>query len=73
MHQLEWQDIAVPLILFLTGCVLMGADWTGMVSLDRIANLWPSAVILVGLAATVSGRPGRGRAEPQGARTRAAK
>jgi hypothetical protein len=55
MHRVQWQDIALPLILFLTGIVLMGADWIGVLSLDRIANLWPSALVLIGLCASVTG------------------
>lgn len=56
MHRVPWQDIGLPLILSLTGIVLMGADWMGVLSLDRIANLWPSALILIGLCASVSDR-----------------
>jgi hypothetical protein len=46
----EWQDLALPMVLLLTGLILMGGDWLGMLSLDRIQNLWPAAFILVGLA-----------------------
>jgi hypothetical protein len=45
----SWQDIALPMILLLTGIILLGGDWAGFLSLDRIANLWPCAFILAGL------------------------
>jgi hypothetical protein len=51
----QWQDIALPLILFLTGVILLGGDWLGVLSLDRIANLWPCAFILAGLAEAGAG------------------
>ena len=47
---LSWQDIALPLILVLTGLILVGGDWLGVLSLDRIADYWPCGVILVALA-----------------------
>ena len=46
----EWQDLALPTVLLLTGLILVGGDWLGMLSLDRIQNLWPATFILVGLA-----------------------
>ena len=49
----DWEDIALPIILILTGLVLMGGSGLGVVSLDRIQNLWPIALILVGLSELV--------------------
>jgi hypothetical protein len=46
----DWEDIALPIILMVTGLVLLGGSGLGMVSLDRIQNLWPVALILVGLS-----------------------
>lgn len=46
----SWQDIALPAILLLTGVTLLGGDWLGLLSLDRIANFWPCSFILAGLA-----------------------
>lgn len=46
----DWENIALPIILILTGLVLLGAGLAGWLSLDRIQNLWPAAIILIGLA-----------------------
>jgi hypothetical protein len=46
----EWQGLALPLVLIVTGAILLAGDGFGLLSLDRIQNLWPVAVILVGLA-----------------------
>jgi hypothetical protein len=46
----DWESLLIPTVLMLTGVlVLAGADF-GVVSLDRIKDLWPAAIILVGLA-----------------------
>jgi hypothetical protein len=46
----DWESLLVPAVLMATGVlVLAGADF-GVVSLDRIKDLWPAAIILVGLA-----------------------
>ncbi|HEX4771907.1 MAG TPA: hypothetical protein VH351_13800 [Bryobacteraceae bacterium] len=55
----SWQDIALPMILLLTGILLLGGDWIGFLSLDRIANLWPCAFILAGLVELSAGSPTR--------------
>jgi hypothetical protein len=34
----------------LTGISVLGIAAYGLVSLDRVQNLWPAAIILVGLA-----------------------
>jgi hypothetical protein len=46
----DWQTLALPLVLIITGAILLAGDGFGLLSLDRIQNLWPVAVILVGLA-----------------------
>jgi hypothetical protein len=46
----EWESLALPIILMLTGLVLLGGSGLGVVSLDRIQNLWPLALILIGLS-----------------------
>jgi hypothetical protein len=46
----DWQSLALPLVLMATGAILLAGDGFGLLSLDRIQNLWPMAVILVGLA-----------------------
>jgi hypothetical protein len=45
----RWENLLLPLVLMITGVVLLGADSFGTISLDRVANFWPMAVILVGL------------------------
>ncbi len=45
----NWESLALPIILMVTGLVLLVASGFGVVSLDRIQNLWPEALVLVGL------------------------
>lgn len=45
----DWESIALPIVLMITGLILLGGDYLGMLSLDRIQNLWPLAVIVIGL------------------------
>jgi hypothetical protein len=45
----NWEGMALPLVLMITGLILLAGDHFGLLSLDRIQNLWPMAVILVGL------------------------
>jgi hypothetical protein len=45
----DWETIAIALVLMITGMVLMGGDWAGILSLDKIQNLWPVALIAVGM------------------------
>jgi hypothetical protein len=45
----DWQGLALPLVLIVTGAILLAGDGFGLLSLDRIQNLWPLAVILIGL------------------------
>jgi len=46
----DWEGILLPIVLMVTGLILLAGDRFGFLSLDRIQNLWPVAVILVGLA-----------------------
>jgi hypothetical protein len=50
MKRKELESLILPVILLLTGLILIGGDRVGILSLDRIQNLWPVAVILVGLS-----------------------
>ena len=50
MKRTEVESLIVPVILLLTGLVLIGGDSAGVLSLDRIQNLWPVALILIGLS-----------------------
>ena len=45
----DWEGIAIPVVLMLTGLILLGGDYFGAWSLDRIVNYWPVAIIAVGL------------------------
>jgi hypothetical protein len=44
------ESLVLPVVLLLTGLILIGGDRAGILSLDRIQNLWPVALILVGLS-----------------------
>jgi TRAP-type uncharacterized transport system fused permease subunit len=59
----DWENIALPIILILTGLVLLGAGLAGWLSLDRIQNLWPAAIILIGLAELLPQHNDRSRIE----------
>jgi hypothetical protein len=45
----DWKTITVAIILMVTGFVLLGGDVVGILSLDRIQNLWPVALIAAGV------------------------
>lgn len=47
--QNDWEGTVLAIVLVLTGFILIGGDLLGMLSLDRIQNYWPVAVIVVGL------------------------
>lgn len=49
-RQGDWVSIALPIVLIFTGLLLVGGDILGMLSLDRIQNFWPVALIAIGLA-----------------------
>jgi len=55
----DWELIGVAIILIATGFILVGGDLLGMLSLDRIQNLWPAALIVVGMVDLLGqgGRP----------------
>lgn len=46
----QMESIGLPLVLLFTGLILIGGDRIGVLSLDRVQNLWPVALILVGLS-----------------------
>lgn len=47
--RMDWESVVIPIVLMLTGLILLAGDHFGILSLDRIQNLWPLAVILIGL------------------------
>ena len=49
----DWESIVLPIVLMVTGVVLLGGDYLGVLSLDRIQNLWPIALMTIGLAELV--------------------
>ncbi len=55
----SWQNLAIPIVLLLTGVILVAGDSLGMLSLDRIQSFWPLAIIVVGLMELPSGRKER--------------
>jgi hypothetical protein len=48
--RLDWKSLLLPVVLILTGALILTVAGYGLVSLDRVQNLWPAALILVGLA-----------------------
>jgi hypothetical protein len=46
----DWQSLLLPLVLILTGALILAVAGYGLLSLDRVRDLWPAAIILVGLA-----------------------
>lgn len=50
VRHIDWESLGLPLVLMLTGLVLIIGNWLGVLSLDRIQYLWPGAVIVIGLA-----------------------
>jgi hypothetical protein len=48
--QQTWQSLLLPIVLMLAGAILLGADRLGTISLARVTDFWPMAIILVGLA-----------------------
>jgi hypothetical protein len=45
----SWQNLAIPMVVLLTGLILVVGDGVGLLSLDRIQNLWPLAIVAVGV------------------------
>ncbi len=75
MKSKDWRSISIPIILMITGIVLLGGNFLGFLSLARIENLWPAAVIAIGVIELLPwlehrSRPSRARAEIQDSRSR---
>ena len=51
----HYEGLILPVVLLLTGLILIGGDRVGFLSLDQIQNLWPLALILVGLSDLLGG------------------
>jgi len=54
-----WQNLAIPIVLLVTGLVLIGGDGLGVLSLDSIQSFWPVALIVVGVLELPSERKER--------------
>jgi len=70
MRRSQLESLIVPVILLLTGLILIGGDSAGVLSLDRIQNLWPTALILIGLSellTTTDDEPGSELTSSRGA------
>jgi hypothetical protein len=63
LQNISWQSLWLPIVLMITGAVLLGADSLGTISLDRVSNFWPMAIILVGLTELVPSEDTNQRAE----------
>jgi len=57
----DWEVLAIAITLIITGLTLFGGDWAGILSLERIQNLWPVALIAVGAGELVAERFNRAR------------
>jgi hypothetical protein len=44
-----WETIAISSVLIITGTILLGGDYLGFLSLDNVRNLWPLALIAIGV------------------------
>jgi hypothetical protein len=55
--RIDWKSLLLPVVLMLTGASVLAIAAYGLVSLDRVQNLWPAAIILVGLADLFSEAP----------------
>jgi hypothetical protein len=54
-----WETIGISIVLIVTGSILIGGDYLGVLSLDNVRNLWPLVLIAIGivdLKTTNSGR-----------------
>jgi len=49
-HLTDWETIALAIVLMITGFALLGGDYAGVLSLQRIQHFWPVAIIAIGVA-----------------------
>jgi len=55
----SWHNLAIPIVFLLTGLILVCGDSLGLLSLDRIQNFWPLAIVVVGVMELPSGKKER--------------
>jgi len=53
MKLVNWESLLPPIVLVAAGALILAAANFGFLSLDRLQDLWPAAIILVGLAELV--------------------
>jgi prepilin signal peptidase PulO-like enzyme (type II secretory pathway) len=61
--EFDWKSLLLPVVLMLTGIAVLVIAADGLVSLDRVQNLWPAAIILVALADLFTEGPAADRDE----------
>jgi hypothetical protein len=59
----EWQSLLPGVVLILTGLLILAIAAYGLLSLDRVRDLWPAAIILVGLADLLTESPSAERGQ----------
>jgi hypothetical protein len=60
----EWETVSLAIVLMATGLILVAGDVLGWLSLDRIQNLWPAALIVIGMVDLLGQSGSARRAEP---------
>ena len=65
VRQGDWKSLLLPVVLMATGALILAIAGYGLLSLDRVRDLWPAAIIMVGLADLFTEGPSaeRGRDE----------
>jgi len=55
-----WETLAISIVLIVTGTILLGGDYLGLLSLDNVRNLWPLVLIAIGVMDLNSGHESQG-------------
>jgi len=55
-----WETLAISIVLIVTGTILLGGDYLGLLSLDNVRNLWPLVLIAIGVMELNSGHESQG-------------
>jgi hypothetical protein len=63
MRTKNWDDLLLPLVLVATGTLVLAGANLGLVSLDRVQDLWPAAIVLVGLVELFSDESAKERGQ----------
>jgi hypothetical protein len=46
----NWESLWAPIVLMAAGALVLTAANLGIISLDKVQDLWPVSIVLVGLA-----------------------